>query len=564
MAKEIRYRPGELNIIWDIFPHEFDSNGHLEQFIQIVKQENFDWLLNEELKRVAPFLEKWGELLQEISPINSETLKEWFLKTPKLSGVIYFSHSTVISELFFSKNNIHLISHPTDRIICQEAINSLPSAKDLTFSFPRKYSFDGFYNSWGFIRIERQDENLNGAGIVLSVVTLDSEIMDLMRKHDFKHLAYLYNKSWDYSVHDYIHHLALYTNPSFGIGKLSPMSIYGQHHAIDQWGEDMVNTFNYEYWAHRTHRLITEKLTYPHDSQILLNAQDYFLEIKHFQECLISHGYQIEYIQKVGQYLGCIFLWPLHILKHPHASLMHSVRDFAEGLYLPEKQDRIKDTISLLQEINYPSEIYERAYYFLKLLDHLNWEQENPLLKKFNLLFEKYVQKSISNDFLFDFLQKTALKENPLDLTQDELSKLLDINQIILSDFDGDEKWLRNLQIAYLDILSKQVETPLQKGISIALKALKIDLKMDQQSRSLSKYEWLCLKTEITVQRGMYNCWEHEHAVIYQQKPTSVLKIFQHFFELLEQTYNISEHHLSKKNNYKLSGIIPHAFNNNT
>jgi len=563
MTKESNYHPSKLNVIWDIYPNEFNSNGNLEKFIQIIKNENFNSLLRDELQRVSPFLEKWGDLLHQIAPISAETLKEWFLKTPKLSGVIYFSHSTILSESFFSKNHSHLIRHPTDRIMCQEAATSLPSAKDLTFSFPRQYNFDGFYNSWGFIRIERDDENMNGAGVALSVVTLDSEVLGLIRQHGFQDLIHLYNQSWNHSIHDYIHHLALYTNPSFGIGKYSPMSIHNQNHAIDQWGEDMISTFNYEYWAHRTHRLITENLTDLNDDQIILDAHIYFEEVRRFQEHLINHQYKLEYVQNIGQYLGCIYLWPLHILMHPHGSQMNSIGHFIERLILPEKQDRILNTLQLLQKVKYPFEPSEQAKTLLQFIHYLSWTKENFLLKEFILLFEEHqknanLKESIS---FFDFLHKIASKENPFQLSQNELRELVDINKILLNHSSSDENLLRTLQITYLNILSHQEETPLQKGMSTALKALQFDLEIDQNIRPFNKYEWLRFKTEATVQRGMYNCWDHEYPVIYQQKPTHSLKIFHHFFEILNQTYVAVEPSLSKENHYKLSGIYPHAFN---
>lgn len=78
--------------------------------------------------------------------------------------------------------------------------------------------------------------------MLLSVTTIDSEVMELIRDQDRTELLSMYNRAWDGAIHDYLHHIALYTNPSFGIGKISPMSLNGLHHRVDAWGEDMHST----------------------------------------------------------------------------------------------------------------------------------------------------------------------------------------------------------------------------------------------------------------------------------------------------------------------------------
>jgi len=172
------------SIVWDIFPKDFDYNCSFERLIQYWKKNNFDFLIEEERKRVSPFLKSWGRQLQKVCSISTDDLLDYFLQTPSLSGVLYCSHSTVLSESFFTPQPEH-IKYPTDRVIAPEASGLLPSSKDLTFSFPRKYEFADFYNSWGFIRIERLNEQGNGAGVLLSVVTLDAEILALLKKHGF-------------------------------------------------------------------------------------------------------------------------------------------------------------------------------------------------------------------------------------------------------------------------------------------------------------------------------------------------------------------------------------------
>lgn len=551
MKKNSGYTPGEDSIIWDIFPDEFTGDGYFENFIQKIKNENFENLLQNELERVSPYLNTWGDLLRNITPISPDILKEWFCKTPQLSGVIYFSHSTVLSESFFSSDT-SLTRHPTDRIISDKIQSVLPSAKDLTFSFPRQYNFDGFYNSWGFIRIERQDNNGNGAGVALSVVTLDSKIMELMRKNGFQHLAYLYNQCWNGSIHDYIHHLGLYTNPSFAIGKHSPMSIYGQHLDIDKWGKEMVDTFNYEYWAHRTHRLITENQKNLNFIQIINDAEIYFKEAGNFQKKLLDSQQELEYVQKIGQYLGCIYLWPLHILIHPYGPIMDKIGQFIDFLILPQKKDRILDTIEALLTIQYPQELKAKSRLFLELINCLNWTNEHPSLKETCIEFENFKKKSHIiplNQTFIEFLDIIASNGIHPAINEIELRKILDIQKIIHKTASNE------IKKTYLSILSNLQETPLQKGMSKALKAL--SLENGNEKVPLSNYEWIRFKTEIIVQRGLYNCWEHDLPVIFRGQPTHPFEAFHEIFKIIQQTYQSCKPYLFEGSHYELAGIHP-------
>jgi len=321
-------------VVWDILPEDFNQNGHLQKLINSVKESDFEELVETEIQRTARFLEEWEkQLLHEnqsaaIPPLQSQEidLTQLFRKTPQLSGVIYLSHNYVMSEALFEEfpqNKRHL----TDRVVHERIQQHLPAWQDLTFSFPRQYKFDGFYNSWGFVRIERSDAEINGKAVLLSVNTLDPHIMALMKKHEFTHLAELYNRAWDGAIHDYIHHIALYTNPSFGIGKLSPMSLADEHHLIDGWGSNMLDTFNYEYWAHFTHRLITEKvLTQDEKEKIISHAIQYFNEVSVFLSILLK-DHSIKFVQRVSNYLVHIYLWPIHVLLHSLDPLFEKLID---------------------------------------------------------------------------------------------------------------------------------------------------------------------------------------------------------------------------------------------
>jgi hypothetical protein len=497
---------------------------------------DFTDLIRVERERVLPFLRVWGELLSENHSISSADLESYFLQSAGLSGVLYCSHSTVLSESFFVAQGKRL-THLTDREIAAEALASLPSAKDLTFSFPRKYEFASFYNSWGFVRVERLDERGNGAGVLLSVVTLDAEILELLKQTGFKHLAHLFNQSWNGSVHDYIHHLALYTNPSFGIGKRSPMSLAGLNGEIDRWGEEIVDTFNYEYWAHRTHHLITARLAEIEDQVMIQDAQNYFLEVALFQESLIRNGYDRAYVQRVGEYLGSVYLWPLHILIHPYGATMESIGRFIEFLDLPQELDRLKEAASLLGGKQCPQDPRLQGKILIKMVEILKWDETHPALQENVSSFQEEGGKGSYLEFIREIV---AAKQ-----TASQGKKVVDFSTILKSN--------ETIQSTFLSILSGMDETPLEKGISVALQALQIG----RDKTPLGKGEWLRFKVAITVQRGMYNCWDHEHPVIFQKQPTDPLTVFAEMFAILKKTLSSYQHHLLNRNSYELSGICP-------
>lgn len=327
-------------VIWDVSPEDFSDRGCLSTWMGQLKNRDFTELLLEELAYVAPFLEEWNRQLchengqskiySEFPPID---LIQIFQNTPALSGVLYSSRNCVVSESLFQQN-ASCLKHLTDRCVHPVVQEKLSRWSDLTFSFPRQYQFEGFYNSWGFVRVERRRKGGNGAAVLLSATTLDERVMTLMRRYRFEHLADLYNEAWDGAIHDYIHHIALYTNPSFGVGKRSPLSLSNVHHLVDAWGEDMLDTFNYEYWAHRTHRLITEKLFTPqHTLQRMDKLTTYLQEVGSFCELLCQNESAV-YVQKISTYLVCIYLWPLHILVHPFDPLFERVAEVVNRLQI--------------------------------------------------------------------------------------------------------------------------------------------------------------------------------------------------------------------------------------
>ncbi len=527
------YKNTEDSIIWDVFPSDFTKDGSFEQLIQQWKKAQFASLIEEEKNRVFPFIQRWGELLSRVSTITTKDLEELFFRTPLLSGVLYCSHSTVLSENFFDSQPERL-SHPTDRVIAEEALKSLPSAKDLTFSFPRKYQFAGFYNSWGFVRVERKDDQGNGAAVLLSVITIDGAILDLLKKTGYKHLVNLFNQSWNGSIHDYIHHLGLYTNPSFGIGKRSPMSLRGLQKEVDAWGEDMVDTFNYEYWAHRTHRLITEDLADLDHELIIQDAHNYFSELNLFQQDLLRYGYKLSDVQRVSEYLASIYIWPLHILIHPYSITMEKIGEFLEFLILPEVDDPIKEAAFILSDSCNLLENQLQARIIIKLLKKLKWDENHDQWQQFLSTLNQEEKENLSIQFIQNVAEeKTNILKKPLI----NFSKLLEMDE--------------ELPEAFLSVLSEMNNPPLLKGMSVALQALQIHL----QTNFLKKGDWLRFKVAITAQRGMYNCWDHDYPVIFRKNPQNPLIIFAEIFTILQKNLSLYQPYLLEKQSYELSGI---------
>jgi len=312
-------RKADDAVAWDVRAEEFTDSGHLACLTKEYRTESFAQLIEMECERNTAFLVEWERQIlsrRGADPHWAPGLTDLFRETPALSGVLYVSQNHVVSEALFADAPEEK-AHFTDRPLHPAARDGLSDADALTFSFPRLYDLEGFGNAWGFMRIERRDSQGNGAGVLLSVTTIDSEVMELIRDQDRTELLSMYNRAWDGAIHDYLHHIALYTNPSFGIGKISPMSLSGLHLRVDAWGEDMHSTFNYEYWAHRTHRAITSVLFGDEArAQALDIAQSYFREVRAFADDLLDR-HDACYVQRVVDYLACIYLWPLNVLISP-------------------------------------------------------------------------------------------------------------------------------------------------------------------------------------------------------------------------------------------------------
>lgn len=318
-----RYNPLDHEVLWDVQPASFVEGGNFDKFRNALRSGSYTELVYDEAIRVSHFLSEWESQLKLAGAERFVTcfagFQELFRRMPKLSGVVYLSHNVVVSEALFDASR-EGEEHLTSRMVNRAIQDQLPWTSELTFSFPRKYSYFGYLNSWGFIRIPRKDDSRNDAGVLISCTTLDPKVMEVFERTGFQHLANMYNRVWDDAIHDYLHHIVLYTNPSFGIGRLSPMSIAGLNGAIDEWGTHINNTFNYEYWAHRSHRLITEKTLTEEQRKIIIDAAcGYVREVYRFHDCAIEAGFDVPTIKSMVMYLIAIYLWPTSILLHPES-----------------------------------------------------------------------------------------------------------------------------------------------------------------------------------------------------------------------------------------------------
>ncbi|MCJ1695963.1 hypothetical protein MT349_09210 [Rathayibacter caricis] len=329
-------RDADTAVVWDVHAEDFRVGGHLHRLLEECVTQPFGGLVEEEGARREAFLREWERQIftrAERDTTWRPDLRALFEEAPRLSGVLYVSQNHVLSEALFEKEPERK-AHFTDRPLHPAARSALPRAHDLTFSFPRLYTIEGFSHAWGFMRIERFNDEENGAAVLLSTTTIDSEIMELLRSHGRSGLLSKYNQSWNDGIHDYLHHIALYTNPSFGIGKISPMSLHGLHEEVDAWGEDMHSTFNYEYWAHRTHRAITTSLIDEEKrADVRIRAEAYFAEVRAFGDELASH-HPSDYAQRVVDYLACIYLWPLRVLFSPLDPLFDRLAPWLDALHL--------------------------------------------------------------------------------------------------------------------------------------------------------------------------------------------------------------------------------------
>ncbi|MDN4641655.1 hypothetical protein QCD70_15490 [Agreia sp. PsM10] len=335
-------------IAWDIDVADFRDGGNFDHMVRRLQTENFDLLVERECREVAPFLHAWEAEIRSAEHWpglgGGRNLETLFQEAPVASGVLYISRNHTISESFFQDVTSEK-THLTDRVVHPSIRDALAVSHDLTFSFPRTYTFDGYVNSWGFIRIDRELNDARGAGVLLSVTTLDPEVMRLLQTSGFEHVVELYDHAWDHAIHDYLHHIALYTNPSFGIGKLSPMSLAAAAADVESWGADMMSTFNYEYWAHRTHRSLTAGLLTSDDHEaILTHAIRYFEAVASFVET-IGKGHNNDPLStRLWSYLSSIYLWPLHIVVHPMDSLFEKIGDIVNGLQHPDTE-RLRETL---------------------------------------------------------------------------------------------------------------------------------------------------------------------------------------------------------------------------
>lgn len=345
-------RDADTAIVWDVHVDEFTHAGHLQRLIDDYSRQPFEAMVRLEGRRNAAFLSEWER--QIVSRPGADApipgLRELFTEATKLSGVLYVSQNHVLSEALFEREPEEK-AHFTDRPLHPAARESLLGADGLTFSFPRLYDIEGFHNAWGFMRVERRDDTGNGAGVLLSVTTIDAEIMEALRAHGRTGLLSMYNHAWDGAIHDYLHHIALFTNPSFGIGKVSPMSLTGLQQEVDAWGEDMHSSFNYEYWAHRTHRGITSALLDDRArARVLENAQRYFRALRSFVvELAADHGHG--YVQRVADYLACVYLWPMHVLLHPLDEAFDILAPLLDELHVDTGIDPAATAEELVQEL---------------------------------------------------------------------------------------------------------------------------------------------------------------------------------------------------------------------
>ncbi len=328
------YSPENHEVVFDIEAEDFTETGEFAALFRTLTGGDFRNLVADEGERVLPFLKIWERQILELRPdapvASTMGMQKAFEAMPQLSGVVYLSNNIVVSEALFdtSKDRSEFLD---SRTVNPRVVEHLPAVQGLTFSFPRIYEFFGYHNSWGFIRFPRQNDEGKDAGVLISCSTLDQRVMRVMQDHGFGHLAHLYNRVWDNAVHDYLHNVILYTSPSFGIGKRSPLSLSGCHEKIDAWGRDMMTQkHNYEYWAHRTHRQITKTLLTESDKQsILKNAIRYIESVFDLHAVLANQKH--EDAINITSYLVSIYLWPLNILVDPQSGQLQELYDLIDA-----------------------------------------------------------------------------------------------------------------------------------------------------------------------------------------------------------------------------------------
>ncbi len=322
---------GTGQFVREISPYDFRAGGDFDRVHEKLTGQDYDDLVAEECARVSHYLDEWQRQLQKAdkAKVMRELgdLRTAFRNMPTYSGVLYLSDNLVLSEAVFD-TDAEGQAHLTSRSVHPVVKRSLPWTDRLTFSFPRKYNFFGFWNSWGFVRFPEVSKGRRDRAILISCTTLDPQILKLLEKTDMEDLALQYNRVWRGAIHDYLHHVVMYTNPSFGIGRRSPMSLAGANEPVDDWGQRMMSTFNYEYWAHRSHRLITAALMTPETEDTSVGwAMEYFDNVFEFSRQLRDSGENADLVERAAAYLVAIYLWPLNILFHPRSAHAAKIRN---------------------------------------------------------------------------------------------------------------------------------------------------------------------------------------------------------------------------------------------
>ena len=369
MGDDISLPRRDLHVaVMDVAPADFNVGGEFAALRQRLCATPFNELIECECRNVSSFLDEWQRQLLAVDPraslLSRMSMRDLFRVTPQLSGVLYLSSNIIVSEALW--DDCHEgVTHPTSREVAAQIQAALPWTSELTFSFPRKYDFFGYLNSWGFIRFPRLDDSGNGAGVLTSCTTMDPRVMQLLRRTGAGSIIHRHNAVWFDAVHDFLHQVVLYTNPSFGIGRRSPMSIAGAHDPVDAWGVEMVDTFNYEYWAHRSHRCITSALmTQDWGESIAARGVDYVRAVFDFHSLMLASKIVAKAeAERIAAYLIAIYLWPLNVLLHPQSLWIEKIATrIDDGPFRPSR-DPVADVVAILRSSRI-SESADRATAF--------------------------------------------------------------------------------------------------------------------------------------------------------------------------------------------------------
>lgn len=359
-TENARHVLGTGQVVREISPHDFRSGGDFDRVHERLTGQEFDDLVAEECTRVSHYLDEWQRQLHKVDKASvmreMGDLRTAFRDMSTYSGVLYLSDNLVLSEAIFD-NAAEGQAHLTSRSVHPVVKRKLPWTDRLTFSFPRKYNFFGFWNSWGFVRFPEVNKDRQDRAILSSCTTLDPQILKLLEKTGMEDLALQYNRVWRGAIHDYLHHVVMYTNPSFGIGRRSPMSLAGANEPVDDWGQRMMSTFNYEYWAHRSHRLITAALMTPETEETSLGwAMEYLEGVFEFSRRLFASGESADLADRAAAYLVAIYLWPLNILFDPRSAHAAKIRNKLKAAPFPGPVDGWASVATALSRPEYGGE----------------------------------------------------------------------------------------------------------------------------------------------------------------------------------------------------------------